>query len=659
MVRRPALTACPAGVALVMILSVLAVASQSDTDLHRAKMESEDTIVFFDPPRVLEPEVSFLSETPNIDGRLDGNLEDLPIRRFSRLAKSDPQNPTIACHYRLAYGTDFLYVYVEAVGDRLTFRDRAYQNGDGFAMVLCLPTPDDEPTEDFYVLACSAVKDRKLEWTRHVFWYYNVDTIFLPTSDATELEFASGDGKISFELYLPWRDVHPYHPWISDGIGFNLMFTKAVGEDETNWYRVIPGTVGGENLARWYAHLDFQQPDMGDRTQTFVSTARGNVQEGTPVAGIAVTAASGSVIEEIRAEVKQKEGDLSRKIRSEYKCSPGITRHEFEALPGDLPQGDYEFEWSSKTGKSRGNLELTVLPRFDREALYRQLAETAGLVSPGSHTTLEFKLQRVEGLLQELPPYEVASYERGVLERVRGQLDQASRGEDPYAELTGALRRAFRSNLDNTLQPYVVRIPEDYDPARTYPLLVFLHGSASTETDILGFPFLSPGGMIELGPFGRGRSNGFATSEAQIDVAEAIADVIANYPIDPGRIILAGFSMGGYGAYRTFYETPERFRAVAIFSGGPVLGRRYAPDSNPPSFLEEGVLEAFSGVPVFVYHGEQDRNVPFDQTVEVVKTLRAAGADLEFHSDPDRGHQAPPDGIIKKYHQWLRSVLGP
>jgi hypothetical protein len=32
---------------------------------------------------------------------------------------------------------------------------------------------------------------------------------------------------------------------------------------------------------------------------------------------------------------------------------------------------------------------------------------------------------------------------------------------------------------------------------------------------------------------------------------------------------------------------------------------------------------------------------------------------VQFHSDPERGHQAPPDAIIKKYHRWLRSVLGP
>ena len=629
--------------------------AQDDGTVHPAKLDDDDITVLFEPPRVLAPEVTFLSEAPRIDGRLDGRLESLPVREFSRMSKSDPANPVGPVHYRLAYGTDFFYVYVEAPGEALAFRDRAYQNGDGFAMTLCLPTADDEPTEDFYVLACSAVKDSKLEWTRHIFWYYNVDTIFLRTSDDTQLEFAAENGRISFELYLPWKDIHPYHPWISDAIGFNLMFTQAIGEDERNRFKVYPGTVGRENSPRWYARLAFEEPEVTGDPQTFVSTDRGNVEEGQAAQAIAVTASAKAGTEVITTEAKQKEGDTSRENRAEFECRPGITRHQFEALPADLPQGDYVFNWNAQGNK--GEIEVTVLPRFDREAFGRRLAAAKEKIAPGSYTTLEFKLDKVEGMLADLPSYEVATYERAACVQVEDQLSQMERGEDPYATKTGGLRRAFRSDLDNTLQPYVVRIPEDYQPDDTYPLLVFLHGSASTEADIMGFPFLSPGGMIEMGPFGRGRSNGFATPESQVDIAEAIEDVIANYPIDVNTIILTGFSMGGYGAYRTFYETPDKFKAVAVFSGSPDLGSSYAPGADPPNFLEEDSLKPFDSVPIFIYHGEKDRNVSFDRTLEVVDKLKAAGARVEFRFDADRGHQSPSDKTIKIYHEWLLGIL--
>lgn len=656
--RTTARRAVTASCLAVILLTLSTLEARGREGIHPSKAESPETIVFFEPPRLLTPPVTFLIEKPEIDGHLDSELSDLPVREFSRVAKSEPENPVVPCHYRLGYGTDFFYVYVEAEGDRLAFRDRAYQNGDGFAMVLCLPTPDDEPTGDFYVLACSAVDSPRLEWTRHIFWYYNVKHIFLRTSDETRLEFADGGGKIGFELYLPWKDVRPYHPWISEGIGFNLMFTKAIGDDEANWYRVIPGTVGGENMLRWYGHLAFEDPSMWKSTQTFVSTDRGNTQEGDPINAIAVTAAARPVTERIDAEVKPEQGGRSWKARSEYECDPGLTRHEFVMLPDEVPPGDYVLEWKARMAGSEGDLKVTVLPHFDLAAITATLEAARGRVPKGTFITLKFKIDRLEKLLQDLPFYEVASAELRTFEGVMDQLNRASLGEDPYASITGALRRAFRSEIDGTLQPYTVRIPEDYRPDRKYPLLVFLHGSASDETDMLGFPFLSPGGMIEIGPFGRGRSNAFATPEAQTDIAEAIDDAIANYPIDTGRIILTGFSMGGYGAYRTFYETPEKFKAVAVFSGGPELGRAFAPGEDPPSFLDAESLKPFGGTPVFIYHGELDLNVSFASTLEVVEKLRAVGARVDFYSDPERGHERPPDEVIEEYHRWLRAILG-
>jgi hypothetical protein len=246
----------------------------------------------FEPGRVLDPEVTFLPERPSIDGRLDEELSNLPVRQFALLRKSNPDNPVPPVHYRLAYGTDFLYVYIEAEAKGLTYRDRAFQNGDGFSLVIAKPRPDDEPTKEFYVLSCSAVNKSDLEWTRRVFWYYNVDNIFLSASENTRLEFRDGDGVISFELLLPWSDVHPYHPWISDAIGFNLQFVKAIGDKGFNRYKVFHGTVGRENSPRWYGYLKFQKPTKATQPQTFVSADRRNVEEGKPVNAIAVTAGS-------------------------------------------------------------------------------------------------------------------------------------------------------------------------------------------------------------------------------------------------------------------------------------------------------------------------------------------------------------------------------
>jgi len=644
---------------VILLLMAAGVGCGGQRDVHtdlrsqRAKEDTRGTVELADAPRVLTPAVRFLSTPPHMDGKLDPQLHDLASRPFTRVWKSDPDNPDVPCHYRLAYGTDFFYVYVEADAESLTYRDRAFQNGDGFSMLISATRPDDEPTEEFYVLSCSAVNRPSLEWTRRIFWYYNVDTIFLRTSDETRLEFRAADGKISFELLLPWKDVRPYHPWISEGIGFNLRFVKAVGETGRNRYKVNPGTIGAENMPRWYARLPFEDPVVESGPQTHVVPRRGNLSEGEACGAVAVTVAPRELTEQVTVGIRGEEHGVVREARAAYGCRRGLTRHEFEVLSGDLASDDYQWTWRARESRTGGEWEVTVLPSFDAEAMKSRLKGVEERISPGSLTTLEFNIERAATLLTELPPYEIASYERRVLLRLNERLDQVHRGEDPYARQTGYIRRAFRSRLDDTLQPYLVRVPEDFDPSQTYPLVVYLHGSASDETDLIGHGFISRGNVIEVAPFGRGPSNGFATTEAQVDIAEAIEDAVANYPVDRDRMVLTGFSMGGYGAYRTFYETPEKFRGVAVFSGSPGFSMDDAPD-----FRDEDRLRPFRGIPVFVYHGEMDRNVPVRGAAEMVEKLRAAGAEVELKIEAGKGHEAPSQGVIDAYQRWLDEILG-
>lgn len=248
--------------------------------------------------------------------------------------------------------------------------------------------------------------------------------------------------------------------------------------------------------------------------------------------------------------------------------------------------------------------------------------------------------------------------ERFNAETVHRMLSAVERGADPFDGKRGSLRKAYRSKVDNTLQPYVVYLPQEMEPGKRYPLFVFLHGSASSETTIQGFRALIPEGCIALGPFGRGPSKGFSKDHAQDDIAEAIDAVRSENPVDSTRIMLAGFSMGGYGVYRTFHESPSKFRGLAIFSGGPSMGNRYAPDANPPDFKDEKNLKIFRGMPVFVFHGERDLNVPIADTKELVAKLRSAGARVEFFVDPAKGHELPGRDGLDAFARWSAGVVG-
>jgi len=613
-------------------------------------------------PKELPP-VDFVAEAPAIDGALDPGLRRLPQRGFSQVDLFGPAGTPVGAHYRLAYGTDFLYVYVEAQGDALTFNDRAYQNGDGFHMVIARPRPGDAPTDEFYVAACSAVNRPELEWTRRLFWYYNVGTIFVPMSPQARLAAAAHDGLISFELLLPWQDLHPLHPWLSEGIGFNIGLVKASGQGAF-YYRVLPESLGQENEPRRYIRLRFAEPALDKGTQTFVELERNHLERGEALKARAVTLAAGDDTEILRAAVLSGEGTSLVRGAAQYPCRRGLTFHEFGVDLAGLPPGGYRLAWNSQRGYSRGDdsgraAGLTIMPAAVSEAYARRLDKVKPSLSTGSAVTLRFLLEEAVASLRAAKPYETTAKERLALLRVEEDLSQAEAGRDMFAERTGYMRRAYLSRVDGTLQPYAVRVPAGFDrrAAKTYPLIVYLHGSASDETNLAGVDYLSQGEAIELAPRGRGPSNAFTRDHAQDDIEEAIAAVIQSYPIDEKRIVLAGFSMGGYGAYRTFYEHPERYRALAVFSGHPDLANLYFPGEGHPSFLDEKTLARFKGLPLFIFHGKEDRNCAFAVTEELVGKLEKAGAKVEFATEPGAGHARPSPETLLRYHAWLKTAI--
>jgi predicted esterase len=616
-----------------------------------------ENIRFAERPSVIEPEVDYIPQRPEIDGTLDDALKHLPERRFTVLTKSDPGNPDVPVSYRLAYGARFLYVYIEAAAGGLQYRDRAYQNGDGFTVVLAVPRPDNAPSEEFYVLACSAVDRESMEWTRKIFWYYNVDNIFLPTSDEMEMEFREGGGSIGFELLLPWKDVHPYHPWLGEGIGFNLGLAKAIGEDGLNFYRVVEAGIGSENSPREYALLRFEGPRHEGAPKTFLLPERNNISVGDTLAVRAVTIAEDDFTESLHVLVESGEKATLDYVGSDYECGPGLTYEEITIGSSRQPAGGYTVKWYSTENDSKGEAGLSIMAPFDAGELVRSIERVRSAISPGSYTTFRFTVEEIEKELTELYPYETSAAPRIKLSRLLDHIAAAGRGEDDFARRRGFVRMAYRSELDGTYQPYVVWIPEDFDPSRRYPLIVYLHGSASTEYDIMGFRSGMPDGFIALGPKGRGPSNWYSWDGAQTDIAESIRSVKENFPIDEANIFLAGFSMGGYGVYRTFYESPETYRGIAVFSGIPRV-RFGAPEGETLiDFNEERFLEPFEGVPVFVFHGKRDINVPFGETEQFIGKLERAGALVELHTEEDKGHENPSEETIEAFHRWIERTL--
>jgi len=237
-------------------------------------------------------------------------------------------------------------------------------------------------------------------------------------------------------------------------------------------------------------------------------------------------------------------------------------------------------------------------------------------------------------------------------------------GEHPWTTARGLVARGFRSRLDNSAQPYGLVIPEDLDLTKPAPLYVWLHGRGDTALDLqfihqrlTSAGQIRPSGAIVLHPFAR-YCNGFK-SAGEVDVFEAIAEVERAYKIDPERIVLMGFSMGGAGVWHIGAHYPDRWAAVSP-GAGFVDVRRYqnlTPDKYPP-WYEQTLWNVYDvpayarnllNVPLYAYSGELDKQKQAADLME--ESLREQGLAMTHIIGPGVGHKYEPKALIELMSQ--------
>jgi len=123
--------------------------------------------------------------------------------------------------------------------------------------------------------------------------------------------------------------------------------------------------------------------------------------------------------------------------------------------------------------------------------------------------------------------------------------------------------------------------PLHYESGYAYPLIVWLHGSGSSEDELRQvLPLISTRNHVAIAPRGtRSAENGSGAyrwdpsvdgiAEASQRVTDCIAIAKERFHIHPDRVFVAGHSLGGTMAYRLGLESPEQF-AGAISLGGEV-----------------------------------------------------------------------------------------
>ena len=215
-----------------------------------------------------------------------------------------------------------------------------------------------------------------------------------------------------------------------------------------------------------------------------------------------------------------------------------------------------------------------------------------------------------------------------------------------------------------TLQ-YLALEPDGYDSTLSYPMIILLHGFGASMRDLAGLcPAIHPEGYIYICPnapisveIGNGMS-GYAWTpprdereDEDLELAAEklsilVEEVTSGYKIEPGRVLLGGFSQGGMMTYRCGLPSPHLFKGLFILSG-------VAPELD----LLQEMLPEERTQPIFIAHGTSDHMVAITEARSAHGFLDAEGY-TSVYKEYGMGHEINQD-VLDDLVPWILEALPP
>lgn len=250
----------------------------------------------------------------------------------------------------------------------------------------------------------------------------------------------------------------------------------------------------------------------------------------------------------------------------------------------------------------------------------------------------------------------------------------------PYEEVN------YPSFDGRMIQGWVVK-PPDFDPARRWPLVLYIHGgphSAYGATFFHEFQVLAAAGYVVLITNPRG-STSYGEEFANViqyrypgddyrDLMAGVDLLLARGYIDPTRLVVGGGSGGGLLTAWTISQT-GRFAAALVeravtnwhsFVGTADLNRYFAtrwfrdfPWRDTADYLARSPLQQVDRVrtPVFVIHSTDDYRTALDQGLQYYTALRMQGKPARLAVFPQSAHGLSREGRPSQRVRRLELIL--
>ncbi len=236
-------------------------------------------------------------------------------------------------------------------------------------------------------------------------------------------------------------------------------------------------------------------------------------------------------------------------------------------------------------------------------------------------------------------------------------------GSVELGSFTGADRTTFYTRLTK---------PAGFDPAKKYPVVVYVYGGPHTQLVQNAWPpafdrYLASKGFLVFTMDGRGswgRGHAFETPILRNmgavelkDQLEGVAELKKLPYVDAGRLGIWGWSYGGYMTLYAATHSGATFKAAA--AGAPVADwtlydsiytERYmkTPKENPEGYRTSSPLLAAKDLSpkLLVLHGTSDDNVHMQNSIRFFGELVKAKKDFTFVPLPGQTHGPRGDFLV-------------
>lgn len=215
--------------------------------------------------------------------------------------------------------------------------------------------------------------------------------------------------------------------------------------------------------------------------------------------------------------------------------------------------------------------------------------------------------------------------------------------------------------------------PKKYESGKKYPAVIFLHGGSRRQmldgfnysayysnADAMQQYFASQGFMaltlnyrsgIGYGIHFREADNYGASGGSEVADVMAAADYLASRPdVEASQIVPWGGSYGGYLTAHALSQAPGKFLAGVDIHGvhnwnnvistfNPWYQAEKFPEIAEKAFQSSPMYHVANWKdPVLLISGDDDRNVVFSESVELIEILRKQGVEVEQLVFPDEVH---------------------